>query len=141
MTRTLKIFFALLLFFSSTNNSLANHADGHKGKTGEIANHLKEENIKPKQNEVILIVSGVVCSFCSYGVQKKLSKLDFVDTNKFNKKGSLVNIENQRVTIAIKEGFEANLDVIFEKIESGGYKPIKAYVTNEAGEISTYNPK
>tara|TARA_A100001015_G_C14974869_1_gene706791 strand:- start:1219 stop:1647 length:429 start_codon:yes stop_codon:yes gene_type:complete len=132
---------ALLLPALMTNNAFAKHSESHKHEIPNVITGKEESDIKPDPNEAILVVHGVVCSFCSFGIQKKLSKLDFVDTTKFNKKGSKVNIETQRVTVAIKQGSKADINVIFDEIKSGGYKPIKAYVANSKGEIKIYYPQ
>jgi thioredoxin-related protein len=141
MTHQIKLFIVTsFLSLLVVSGSFANDSQKHKSGDVEISNY-QEKDIKPNSNEVVLVVHGVVCSFCSYGIQKKLSKLDFVDVSKFNKKGSKVNIENQRVTIAIKPGFKADVDVIFEAIKSGGYKPIIAYVADDKGKVQAHNPE
>ena len=122
------------------NASFANHPP-HKHKTNEDTTSQIEENITPKPNEAILVVHGIVCSFCSIGIQKKLKKLDFVDTSKYNKKGSLVNIDDQRVIIAFKKNSNPDINLIFKTITSGGYNPIKAYVSNAQGKVTKYLPK
>ena len=87
MANNLRLIIISLLLPLAANNAFAKHSENHQHKIINI--NTNQENIKPNQNEVILVVHGVVCSFCSYGIQKKLSKLDFVDTSKFNKKGSV----------------------------------------------------
>ncbi len=108
----------------------------HKGHdhTPAINKPLIDANIKAQPDESIIIVHGIVCSFCSQGVTKKLSKLDFIDPSKYTK-GVKVEISDQKVTIAIKPGMEPDFDVIFESIKSGGYEPVKAYMND--GSIHT----
>ena len=93
-----------------------------------------QENISVNQNEAIIVVHGIVCSFCSQGVTKKLSKLPFIDPSKYTK-GVRVDIENQKVTIAVKPEAEIDFEQVFASIKSGGYEPIKAYTSN--GEAIT----
>jgi len=95
------------------------------------------EDINLNPNEALLEVHGIVCSFCSYGIQKKLSKLPFVDTDKY-KKGSHVSIEDQQITIAIREGHVFDLMAVFDAIKSGGYEPVQAFVADEAGNITNF---
>lgn len=87
-------------------------------------------DVKLSSNEVLLEVHGIVCSFCSKGVQNKIGALSFVDTTKYIK-GTLVEIESQRVIVAIKPGLQANISELFDAVKSGGYDPVAAYKLNE----------
>ena len=91
-------------------------------------------------DEVVIIVHGIVCSFCSQGVTRNLSRLSFVDKSKFTK-GVKVEIENQKVTIALKPGSDLELAKVFKSILKGGYEPIEAFVRGAGGEISRYRPE
>jgi hypothetical protein len=84
-------------------------------------------------------VHGIVCSFCSVGVRKKLSKLPFIDKSKY-KDGVLVEIESQKVTIAIKPGAKLDVNAAFESIKSGGYEPVNVMVADEHGVVTTHTP-
>lgn len=74
------------------------------------------------QNYVIN-VNGIVCEFCAYGVGKKIRKLPFIDQSQYDQ-GVKVDIENQRVFIALREGEILDKSMLFKAIESGGYDPI-----------------
>ncbi|OFX11820.1 MAG: hypothetical protein A3G22_06455 [Alphaproteobacteria bacterium RIFCSPLOWO2_12_FULL_40_11] len=100
--------------------------------------NTNESNISLNPNEVLLEVHGIVCSFCSFGVQKKLSKLSFVDLSKY-KKGSLIEIEKQRVTIAIKPNEQADIKLVYDSIRSGGYNPKQAWISDANGKITHYD--
>ena len=91
-----------------------------------------------KPNEAIFQVHGVVCSFCSVGLQKKLSKLSFVDRSKY-KKGIHVAIKDQRVTMALKPGSEVDLKEAYKSIKSGGYDLLKAVVADQNGNLTFYD--
>lgn len=84
------------------------------------------------QNYVVE-VHGIVCQFCSFGVAKKMSKLDFVDPVAY-KKGVKVDIENQSVYFGVKAGATLDQAALFGAIESGGYQPIKVWRIAENGE-------
>ncbi|RDX37285.1 hypothetical protein DZA50_02510 [Kangiella sp. HD9-110m-PIT-SAG07] len=86
----------------------------------------KETSVKP--NQAVITVSGAVCSYCTFGIQKKLTKLPFIDTDKLNK-GSLMDIENQRLTVAIKPSVAIDMQLIYKAIRDGGYEPQGASVT------------
>ena len=89
-------------------------------------------------NEAVIFVHGLVCSFCAIGVQKKLSKLPFLDKSKYTK-GVFVEIEKQKVTIALKKGAKFDIKAITKAIKSGGYAPIKIYIADGNGRITNFN--
>ncbi len=127
------IFTILALCFLALPAPASADHEGHN-HTPTINEPLADSEVKVEHNESVIIVHGIVCSFCSQGVIKKLSKLDFIDPSKYTK-GVKVDIENQKVTIAIKPDMEPDFDAIFASIKSGGYEPIKAYTSN--GNIHT----
>lgn len=84
--------------------------------------------------DYVVHVHGIVCSFCSQGVTKKVSKLQFIDGSKYTK-GVKVEIETQKVTIAVKPDHELDIGALFEAIESGGYEPIDVWTVTASGEL------
>ena len=91
-----------------------------------------------KPNEVVFEVHGIVCSFCSMGVERKLSKLSFIDRTKYGN-GVRVTIEEQKVTAAIKSGESVDINAAYDAIKSGGYEPAHAYVAGEDGSVIIFN--
>lgn len=89
--------------------------------------------------DYVINVHGIVCGFCSIGVAKKISKLAFIDHAKYEK-GVKVEIENQMVTIAVKDGEVLDKEALFEAIESGGYSPVELFQLSESGERTAYAP-
>jgi len=84
-----------------------------------------------KKNEIIIQVKGIVCSFCSRGAEKNVSKLLNVDKSKYGKDGVLVNIKTHRITMAIMDGKEADLKDVYKSIKDGGYDPVSIYMRLE----------
>lgn len=74
------------------------------------------------QNYVVN-VNGIVCEFCAYGVGKKIRKLPFIDRSQYDQ-GVRVDIENQRVFVAVREDALFDKSALFKAIESGGYNPV-----------------
>lgn len=140
-----KSFYATLLvvFISSSNPAYAEHAGfeghGHEFKP-KVDNTINPADIAVLPNEAVIIVHGIVCSFCSQGVIRNLSKLSFIDKSKYTK-GVKVEIEVQKVTIAITPGKKLNLDQVSQSILDGGYEPIEAYISNTKGEIRLHKLK
>ena len=87
--------------------------------------------------DYVVDVNGIVCEFCALGVAKKVSKLSFVDHSK-HEKGVSVDAEAQRVTLAVKQDSELDVDALFAAIESAGYNPIEIYALDGAGNRLPY---
>ena len=94
-------------------------------------------DIEVLEGEAVIVVQGIVCSFCSQGVKRKLSKLPFIDSSRYSK-GVKVEIEKQKVTIAIKPGSDFEIDEVFRSIKSGGYEPVVAYRIIEGERVAFY---
>jgi hypothetical protein len=90
-------------------------------------------NLEP--NQTAIQVNGIVCSFCAYGTEKNLSKLNFLDRSQFGNDGVLIDIQSHRITLAIQSGREVEVDKIYHAIKKGGYDPIEFYLRLD-GEIS-----
>jgi len=89
--------------------------------------------------DYVIKVNGIVCEFCSLGVTKKVSKLPFIDRNRYNK-GVKVEIQDQMVTIAVKDAAELDKEALFAAIESGGYDPVDIWLLTPEGERVDYQP-
>ena len=111
----------------------------HHAAPSEHEAQTKHEDINVAPHEAIIMVHGIVCSFCAQGVQRKLSKLPFIDTSKYSD-GVKVEIEQQRVTIALKPTETLDVQQVFSAIKSGGYEPIKAFVSDNKGGWTTHQP-
>lgn len=83
--------------------------------------------------DYVINVNGIVCEFCSYGVTKKIAKLDFIDHSKYSN-GVKVEIQNQMVTIAVKEGASLDKEALFDAIRSGGYDPVEIFELRPDGQ-------
>ena len=94
---------------------------------------LAQSDTVSAAQKFVVNVHGIVCEFCSYGVAKKIRKLSFVDKSIYDK-GVKVNIENQMVFVAVKKGASLDQAKLYKAIESGGYKPVKIWSINAAGE-------
>ena len=89
--------------------------------------------------DYVIHVNGIVCEFCSFGVTKKIAKLDFIDHSKYTN-GVKVEIEDQMVTIAVLDGATLDIDALYDAIKSGGYDPVEIFVLTEDGERVAYQP-
>lgn len=80
-----------------------------------------------EEDQTVVQVNGVVCSFCAYGAEKALSKLDCLDQAEFGN-GVLIDIDTHRITLAMKPGEKIPFREIYQRIKKAGYDPITLYV-------------
>ena len=92
------------------------------------------EEIVVEPNQAIVQVNGIVCSFCAYGTEKKLSKLSFLDDSQFGDDGVLIDIQSHRITLALQPDQEIDLAQVYYAIKKGGYDPVSFYV-NVHGQL------
>ncbi|MCH8945028.1 MAG: heavy-metal-associated domain-containing protein [Proteobacteria bacterium] len=85
-------------------------------------------------SDYVVHVHGLVCSFCAQGVTKKVSRLPFIDQSKYTK-GVKVEIEKQKLTIAVIPDRDLDIPALFEAITSGGYEPVDIWTVTATGEL------
>jgi len=86
-------------------------------------------------SDYVVHVHGLVCSFCAQGVTKKVSRLPFIDQSKYTK-GVKVEIEKQKLTIAVIPDRDLDIPALFEAITSGGYEPVDIWTVTATGELN-----
>ena len=85
-------------------------------------------------SDYVVHVHGLVCSFCAQGVTKKVSRLPFIDQSKYTK-GVKVEIEKQKLTIAVIPDRDLDIPALFEAITSGGSGPVDIWTVTATGEL------
>ena len=110
----IKKFITIIVIFITSFFSL--ETNGNEGNT--TCSEEMRSLLKDNPNAVILKIKGLVCSSCAIGVRVHLSKMDGVDTSKFNK-GVLLDSSSQLVLIAVNE--KINFNSIQESIINAGY--------------------
>lgn len=126
------LFFALTLFAASVAYPVQTHPDGkthrHSGSEKSRA-PLEEEGVDVfvEPHHTVVQVNGVVCSFCAYGAEKSLSKLDGLDRSEFGN-GVLVDIHTQRITLAMTPETKIPIEDIHHRIRKAGYDPVAVYL-------------
>ena len=133
---------AFLLIISVGSTPVYAEQNGFEGHDHESKSRadkpLDAYDVSILPGEAVIIVHGIVCSFCSQGVTRNLSKLPFIDKSKYTK-GVKVEIENQKVTIAIKPDGKLDLAQVFKSILKGGYEQVEAYVSDADGNVTLHN--
>ena len=97
--------------------------------TGVFAVHAyggdKDNKYEVQEPSRLLVqVEGVVCSFCSYGTEKNLARLEFVNPKFFGGDGVLLNLKKAFIALAVQENKKVNFGNIVKAIKKGGYVAI-----------------
>jgi copper chaperone CopZ len=103
----------------------------------EVNKPVNTDDMVVLPGEAVIIVHGIVCSFCAQGITRNLSKLPFINQTKYIN-GVKVEIEKQKVTIAIKPDSVLDLHQVFKSILKGGYEPVEAYLSDSSGNITVH---
>ena len=128
-------------FFSPSigfgEESMKEHMKNHKHEKPGAPENLMLKDLKLNPNEVMIQVNGVVCSFCSQGIRKKLSKFSFIDRSKY-KKGVKMDIKKQRCFVASKPETKVDMKALYQAIKDGGYEPVKGFIADSKGTVTEY---
>ncbi len=80
-------------------------------------------------------VKGLVCESCGIGLRKKISKLDSVNSKRFNK-GVEMDVYKMVLTIAFKEGATISPEKLKQAIEDAGYEAVYLY-EKKGGKVTS----
>jgi hypothetical protein len=95
---------------------------------------INGQKVEVGQDDLILQVKGLVCSFCAHGLQKGMSKLNFVDKKRYTK-GIYTDITHQYVKVGLKKNKKLNIDKALGVIQDAGYEVIKTYLNPSGTEL------
>jgi copper chaperone CopZ len=133
---------AVVMMFVMTPGYAFSDTAVQVGESSEIGS-LNESDHAPapeiQANHLVIDVNGVVCSFCAYGLTKALGKIDSIDTSMYGN-GVRVEIESQRVSLALLAERAIDFADIFERIKDAGYDPVRFYF-NLAGTAAQSDGK
>ena len=93
---------------------------------------LYGKKVNIPRDEVVLEVSGLVCSFCAIGLQGGLSSLQHIDKKKYND-GVFVDVKYQYAVIAEVADKDIDIEKAIAMIVKSGYE-VKTVFTNRTGE-------
>lgn len=103
-------------------------SDSDSGDPDEHADHRADgaaEGVAPPGSyRVVIDIHGIVCSFCAMGAHRALTQLGGLDASQFTD-GVLIDIENQRVTLAFLPGAELPVAEIREAVRASGYEVVE----------------
>lgn len=92
----------------------------------EVRLESATEHLSGQSNQIAVFTKGLICSSCAIGIRIHSKKLDFVDTKKLSK-GTDLDIKNQLVIVAIKEGDTYDANKVRDAIYKAGYDPVHYY--------------
>ena len=107
------------LFIFCITFALAQEHDHDKGEhshheMNDTLDVVNEGFIDPKGILVSILVEGMVCDFCAQSIQKVFMKRDEVV-------GISVDLDNQNITLVLKENTDIDNDVIEELFLDAGF--------------------
>jgi copper chaperone CopZ len=120
---------AVVMMFVMTPGYAFSDTAMQVGEPAEVSSSNESDHAPVPEiqaNHLVIDVNGVVCSFCAYGLTKALGKLSSVDTSMYGN-GVRVEIESQRVTLALLAERAIDFADIFERIKDAGYDPVRFY--------------
>jgi len=74
------------------------------------------DDLYASAKEVTIMVDGLACPFCAYGVEKKLKQLDGVEKIK-------ILLNEGKITLTIKDGVFISKEEIERAVNEGGFTP------------------
>ena len=113
-----------------------NAADGVPEVSRDVRAKAAIVKLKTEKQVALLYVKGMTCLSCAIGIRVKLSKLDFVDGNRF-KRGVDMDVNSQLLTVALKEGAQPNWQLIDQQIDDAGYIAVE-WFSMEKGKLKSH---
>jgi hypothetical protein len=99
---------------------------------------INGQKIEVSRDEVVLEISGLVCSFCAMGLQKKLSQLEHLDKSKYNK-GIFIDVKNQYAILAETETENVDIEKAIDLTKKAGYEVKTIYTFFDGDTITVIN--
>ena len=113
-----------------------NAADGVPEVSRDVRAKAAIAKLKTEKQVALLYVKGMTCASCAIGIRVKVSKLDFVDGSRF-KRGVDMDVNNQLLTVALKQGAQPNWQLIDQQIDDAGYLAMEWFSMEKNG-LKTY---
>lgn len=123
MKKILLTIISVLSVFTLAEADVKNHAKVISSKERDAA---ALSTLKSSAGTVQVYAKGLVCESCGIGIRKKIQKLKFVNT-KLPKKGIIMHVKSQLVSISLKEGATVDIEALKEAIKGAGYEPVSLY--------------
>ncbi|MBN4081118.1 hypothetical protein JYT44_02005 [Caldithrix abyssi] len=87
------------------------------------------DNYEVQDHHYLLVeVKGIVCSFCAFGTEKNLGRLDFVDPKFYDGDGVFLDLEKASITLSVQKDKAIDFTNIGKAIVKGGYVPVASHI-------------
>ena len=91
-----------------------------------------EDKLAGEDHLVALVVNGLRCPSCAIGIGKKVSRLEFIDTDRLHK-GVKVHRKESLLTVAIEQNSTVDLSSLADAIRKAGFDPVRFYAKDKEG--------
>ncbi len=96
----------------------------------DIFAQKKNKNKDKELDKVSVIVEGLGCPFCAFGLEKKFKEIKGIkDIN--------IEMETGEMTFAVPNSLELSMDAIGEQVTKAGYTPVEVNITRADGSTET----
>ena len=82
--------------------------------------------------QAVIGIDGLTCSACSFGTQKSIMRLDFVDSVK-------MDLNKNIATITFKPGKKVSIDAIVQKVYDAGFSVRSVHAVYEFTDMKAVN--
>ena len=103
--------------------------------TEEVRVVAAKEKLTTESDAVVVFAKGLCCPSCAIGVRKMISRLDFVDRNRFNK-GVDLDTKVQLITVAVADKKTVDFDSLTEAVIDAGYDPVHSYSLKDGNVLT-----
>ena len=126
----------IIIGFFVLHTGFVSAADGVPEVSRDVRAKVAIGKLQVQKQAALLYVKGMTCPSCAIGIRVKLSKLDFVDRNRF-KRGIEMDCNNQLLTVALKDGTSPNWTQIEQEIDNAGYVAVE-WFSMQKDELKSY---
>ena len=103
--------------------------------TEAVRSTAAKAQLQANTGVVSIYVKGMCCESCAIGVRKKISKLKFVDKERF-KNGVDIDAKTQLALVALRQGQSPNIAALAKAVDDAGFDPVNLYRLNK-GRLQT----
>ncbi len=81
-----------------------------------------------KKDHFLIIVEGLGCPFCAYGLEKKFKEINGIDDIK-------IEIETGKFTFSFPEEKKISLKTVEQQVKAAGYTPVETEIKRANGKV------
>lgn len=97
--------------------------------------YSQDSNLEVKKDELVIEVSGMVCSMCAFGIQEGLSELSFLNEKVYKDDGINIDLDTQMIYIPIDLSKKIDEWEAIQIINDAGYDTVAIYTNFDGNKI------